>query len=136
MKHNKGAPVSILKKELDRVYSLWIRQKYSEGGLSECVTCGKIKEWRYQHCGHYVSRTCLPLRWDEKNTHVQCVACNLYKEGNKPNYTIYLIKEYGNDVLEYFEAKKNNTMKLDRTILQALISEYKQKIESIGGEVI
>jgi len=124
-----------LKKELDRVFSLWVRQRDSVDGRAKCITCGKLDGWRKLQCGHYYSRVHLPLRWEEKNTAVQCVGCNVFSQGKGPEFARYLQKKHGDDVLEYLENKKNNKVKLDRNTYQFLISEYKEKILSINGVI-
>jgi hypothetical protein len=133
-KKKSSIPLSKLRDELDRVFSLYIRQKSSDkNGDAKCVTCGSVKEWRKQHCGHYISRRHLSLRWEIKNCEVQCVGCNIFNQGAGSSFALFLIKKYGVNHLEWLEIKKNNTMKMDRFAYQSLMEEYKQKIENIGG---
>ena len=80
----------ILEKECDRLFSLWIRKR-DEG--KKCCTCGCFWKNEFQ-CGHYVGRTHLNTRWDEKNAHAQCVACNSWNSGEAKEHGRYIDKLY------------------------------------------
>ncbi len=124
-----------LKDEMDRLFSLYVRQSLAdENGDAKCVTCGKIMNWRYIQCGHYVSRGELPLRFELKNVSTQCGGCNKWRGGDI-TFALHLQKKYGNDILEWLEIKKHNTMKMDRFAYEQLIIEYTNKIKAIGGEL-
>jgi hypothetical protein len=70
------------KKELDRVFSLYIRQSYADSnGYVQCYTCNAQKHWKDMHCGHFVSRSHLATRFDEDNVRPQCVGCNIFGGG-------------------------------------------------------
>jgi len=75
---------SKLVKKLDVIYSKYIRLKYSdENGMTECFTCGKRGHWKSFQCGHFMSRKHYSTRWNENNTRVQCVGCNMFKQGQQ-----------------------------------------------------
>lgn len=131
MKLPKQKSISQLVKELDTVYSKYIRNKYAKDGLVKCYTCKNIAEPKSMDCGHFYSRRYMSLRWYEKNTKPQCKSCNIYHEGNKPVFAMKLIEEYGHGILQELEIKKNNRSKLDRFELSVLIQEYKQKLETL-----
>ena len=57
-------------------------------------------------CGHYVSRACLPLRYDEKNCNCQCPRCNVFLHGNLIDYRIALVEKYGDTVVDGLEARR------------------------------
>ena len=53
----KKETISSLKKEADRVCSLYIRQKDATfDGYVKCFTCGVVKKWQEMDCGHYEDR--------------------------------------------------------------------------------
>lgn len=104
------------KKELDRVFSLYIRKIHPK----VCYTCGKPAE-RLQ-CGHYISRQYLATRWSEQNCRPQCWGCNGYGKGQPLIFEENLKREYGNDFVE--------AMKASRHVVRILsIDWYKQEIE-------
>ena len=127
----KSKSVSQLKKELDKIYSIWIRSKNAHDGLNQCYTCGHVLEIKKLQCGHYWSRKHLGTRWDERNTKPQCVSCNMYQEGNKPKYTLALIQEYGQGILDTLEIKAKSPAKYDKFELERLVKEYKSKVKSL-----
>lgn len=67
-----------------------------------CVTCGKVVRCDKANGGHFVGRACLPLRWDKRNVHCQCVRCNLYKSGAYLEYSQWFIKEYGQKLFDIY----------------------------------
>lgn len=96
-----------LKKQLDSIYSEWIRRKYSVNGYTQCYTCYKILPWKEIQCGHFVSRKQLATRFDERNTRPQCVGCNIFGKGKTSIFAENLEKEIsGIVVLLYREANK------------------------------
>lgn len=116
-----------LKKELDSVFSLFIRQKYADKqtGLVACYTCGKVKHWKEQQCGHFVSRQYLATRWHENNCRVQDVGCNVFGNGKPLDFEENLKKELGADYVENMKASRHEVLKLDRNWYQEKITHYK-----------
>lgn len=128
----KSESVSKLKIALDKVFSLYIRQKEADHrGFVKCYTCSKVDHWKSMHCGHYISRRHLSTRWEEKNCKVQCVGCNIFNQGAGPAFAIHLLKDYGPDILSILEIKKNNIFRAGAFELRALIEEYKEKLSKL-----
>ena len=122
--------VSTLKKELDRVYSIYIRRKDADtNGLATCFTCGIRRPWKELQNGHYVSRAHNNTRFDDFNCHVQCMACNVFKHGNMDMYAIKLREKYGEGILEELNRRKNIIKQFTATELQTLIEQYTIAIE-------
>jgi len=122
-----------LKKDLDAIYSKYIRlgSAYNKEGMVKCYTCDKVKHWKSMQCSHYISRRILSTRFYERNTKAACVACNVFKEGNKPAYAIALIKEYGKGVLEELDSLSHILIKYDKPKLKTMIEFYKKKFKEI-----
>lgn len=115
-----------LKKIADEVFSLYIRNLYAKDGQVKCFTCSKVAPIKEMDNGHYVSRTCMYLRYSEKNCHPQCRYCNRYKEGNKDEYTLQLVRKYGTEVLEELNRWKHKSpVTWDRRDLIDIIFKYK-----------
>ena len=127
-KSTKTKTRSQLVRDLDKVFSQYIRVKDSIDGIAVCVTCGDQKPWRQQQNGHYMSRGHYPTRWDEDNCHVQCVACNMFRSGNYTEYSIYMINRYGADFLPVLRDKAKNGSKIHTSVIKGLIEEYTQKL--------
>jgi len=79
---------------------MFIRLTYSnENGFVCCYTCDKIEHWKSLQNGHFVSRSKLATRYDEKNCRPQCSGCNLYGNGRPDVFGIKLTKEYGEGIV-------------------------------------
>jgi len=79
-------------------------------------------------CGHYVSRACLPLRYDEINCHCQDYACNISKNGNIIEYRERLVKDYGEQVVLDLERRRHDTVKLTPEWYHRMIDHYRAKL--------
>ena len=120
-----------LKAKLDKLFSLWIRQKDAIGGYTKCITCSKIQRWQDQDCGHFQSRRYLATRWEEMNCAPQCKDCNLFNQGKQDEFGRKIAEKYGQSMLEILRIKKNNTMKLGTFEYEILIEMYEQKLKEL-----
>lgn len=118
-----------LKKELDRVFSIYIRTKHSDkDGNNHCYTCGKAGTIKTMQCGHFVSRQYLATRWHENNCRIQCAGCNLFGNGKPLDFEEQLKKELGSDYVEEMKASRHQSLKLDRNWYQEQIDKYKNLV--------
>lgn len=123
------------KKEFDRVFSLWVRQRDAdEYGKVNCCTCYKEFNWRYIQCGHYESRGRLSIRFFYKNTAPQCGGCNKWKGGNL-DFALYLKRKYGDGVLEELEIERDKEVRYSRSDYKELIEDFTNRIIAFGGEI-
>ena len=111
-----------LKKELDAVFSKWIRAKYP----AECYTCRATD--KTLQCGHFVSRQYLVTRWDENNCRPQCVGCNMFGNGKPLDFEERLKTELGSELVEKMKASRHQMMKVDRNWYTSQIELYKNKL--------
>ena len=75
----KSKSLAKYKKELDAIFSKYVRLVHADNdGMVSCYTCGKLKHWKSQQNGHFVSRQYLATRWEEDNCRVQCAGCNVF----------------------------------------------------------
>ena len=119
-----------LKKELDKWFSLYIRQRDADdNGIVACYTCGVYKYWKDMHCGHFISRRHTCTRWDEVNCQVQCVGCNIFNQGNAPRFAQRIVNNYGEKKLNELLELSNNTCKFTRSDYLELIDKYKNKLK-------
>jgi hypothetical protein len=128
-KKPKKPSISKLKIKLDAVYSKYIRLKYSKFGMVRCVTCGKQSHWKDMQNGHFVSRKETILRWDDRNCHPQCCACNVFMHGNMANYAEWMLKTYGQDIISQLNKEKQEIFKLNTNWLGEQINIYTNKIK-------
>ena len=118
-------------KKLDKVFSTYVRYSaIDEYGCAECYTCGKRDHPRNMHCGHFASRRHMATRWSEDNTRVQCVACNIMRQGEQYRFGRRLDSENAglpDRILQQAERKKRYTI----TDIERLADAYAQRSEGL-----
>ncbi len=123
IKKPKKKTQSQLKKELDSVFSRWIRNRDSVNGYVTCACCRQIIPIEQSQNMHYISRSYLVHRFNERNCHAGCRVCNVFKNGNYPAYTIFMLDKYGEQYIRELEQTKGTICKyLD---YEQLIEKYK-----------
>ena len=115
------------KNNLDKEFSLFIRQRDAKDGIIYCISCGKPVSWKKSDCGHYINRAVMATRYDEINCNAQCRHCNRFREGNMSGYRKGLIKKWGESQVDLLEIKKFNASHISQVELEFLIVEYKAK---------
>ena len=109
----------LAKKRAWTACSRYIRQKYADyNGYASCVTCGVTKHWKDLDAGHFISKSRgNSIYFEEENIHPQCAGCNRFHEGNKHQYTLYMIDMYGREKVEELE-------QLARTRVHYRVKDY------------
>ena len=127
--------ISKLKKELDTIFSLYIRIRESEEGMVQCFTCGKVSHYKSgMQNGHFQSRRHHSTRWNETNCQVQCVKCNMYEQGEQFRFGLGLDGKYGEGTSEELEFLARTIMKVSRIEYEEKISYYKDLVDKIKKE--
>lgn len=106
-----------LKKELDSVFSTWVRL-----GATHCYTCGKASD--KLQCGHFVSRTYLATRWEPDNCRPQCVGCNIFGAGKPLDFEERLVQELGEKRVSELKQMRKQVLKLKPAWYEAQIAYY------------
>lgn len=131
---NKPSRSKLIEK-LDNIFSKYIRIKYSNHGYCHCISCGRIHSWKDIQNGHYMSRRYLSTRWSEDNCRPQCVACNIFNQGNIQAYRVALIKEIGEQRVNLIEARaRQETCKYSEFELTTMIDHYTKEVKRIAKE--
>lgn len=116
---------------LDDVYSKWLRQSGADdNGICECFTCGHKDHFSRMQCGHFYSRSHKFLRYDPRQTKIQCPDCNEYRAGNIPEFRKRLELE-SPGIIEILETEVHLTYKYSRNEVLDLINEYRIKLKSL-----
>jgi len=105
---------------MDTVFSRWIRNRDN----AKCFTCGKVGTVETMQAGHYISRSVLSLRWDERNVHCQCMPCNIWKHGALDVYALNLQLKYGDGILKELARMKNTRIRFSSKELEEMIKKY------------
>jgi|TARA_R110002012_G_C11379516_1_gene583116 hypothetical protein len=129
--------ISKLKKELDKWFSLYIRLRSSnEYGITQCYTCSKAAHYKTggMQCGHFQSRSYLATRFDEVNCQVQCVGCNMFKQGEQYKFALALDANYGEGTADELLYLAKTTIKISRADYEEKISYYKEVVNKLKKE--
>lgn len=119
-----------LKKQLDKLFSEYIRRKYSDGnGMALCYTCQKYAHWKELQCGHFVSRAQLATRFSEDNCRVQCAGCNIFGGGRISIFAERLEKELGDGSVARLYQEGNKITK--DFPYEERISHYEEEIKKL-----
>ena len=82
-----------------------------------------------------MSRRHLSTRFDELNCNAQCVACNIFNQGNIQMYRKNLIKKIGEKNVDYLEYKAKGTTKHYSVFeLQELVKYYTILVNKFESE--
>jgi len=117
---------SKLVKQLDSIFSLYIRQRDDGKG---CITCGIKKPVKEMQNCHFFTRGRLPTRWDETNCHSGCYRCNVLLKGNYIVYTIKMIDKYGREHVDQLESKSRSNVKITTVEIREMIDYYTLKVK-------
>lgn len=130
-REKKRESLSYLTKELDKIFSLFIRMRDSNSeGMGRCITCDKPLHFKEGHNGHFRSRKYMSTRWDYFNCNLQCPTCNLYNNGEEYIHGLEIDKKFGEGTaLKLFE-KSKEIKKFTTDELKMLIKWYQDLIDS------
>ena len=128
-------PISKLKKELDKWFSLFIRLRFAtKEGACQCFTCGKVAHYKKMQCGHFQSRRHHATRWNETNCQVQCVKCNMFEQGEQFKFGLRLDNKFGEGTAKELEFLSNQITKVSRSDYEEKISYYKGVVNKLKKE--
>jgi len=124
--------ISKLKKDLDKVFSLYIRLRHaSKDGIVKCFTCDKTAHYKKMHAGHFMSRKHHATRWNEDNVQVQCPKCNLFGQGEQYAFGKLLDIRIAEGKAEELQELSRTTVKYMRYEYEDMIKHYKEKVNAI-----
>lgn len=111
-----------------RHFNAYIRKR-DEG--NPCINCGRGVPLQ---CGHFFPSTISTVRFDEDNTHGECLKCNYFdSQSHSYKYRVNLIKKIGKEKFEALELKAamhKKGFKWDRYALIDIIEKYKSKVKA------
>lgn len=116
-----------LKKELDSIFSRYIRHKHAKDGMVKCYTCSVVKPVKEMQNGHWIPRNILSTRFDEMNCRPQCVGCNMFNKGRPDVFALKLLEEYGEEKLRELQKRRNEIIRYFP--YEEKIEEYKTKLK-------
>lgn len=117
-----------LVKELDDVFSLYIRKKYK----FKCWFKGrdKVRCSKTMQNNHIIGRGNYTTRWLERNCKCGCSGHNTYYHFNEPELHALIAKEEP-ELWEYLSQIRHMHVKRTREDLRLMILEFKSKIKDM-----
>lgn len=121
--------------ELDKVFQFYVRLRDAmPGGMTKCISCGKILPFDKMQGGHYCSRKHMSTRWSELNVHSECFVCNCMDGDHLIQYRKNLIKKIGEKKVEWIEAYCHESYKWSDFELVLMIKDYSKKCLLLSKE--
>lgn len=132
-KAKAGLSKPALIKELDKWFSYYVRLKNSDkNGYCRCISCGKIFFWKDIQNGHYMSRRYMSTRFAEDNCRPQCVACNIFNQGNIQMYRRALVRSIGEQRVDLIEVRARlESRNWSLFELKQMIAYYKKEVDGL-----
>ena len=131
MKKKPKPSYASLKRQLDKVFSEFIRRRFNP---CKCITCGVVKPWKEMQCGHFIPRHYLAGRWHILNCAVQCASCNVWGRGRYPEFAAWGVNTYGQSWLTDMVALKRQPVKLKSHDLENMITDFEQRLARLSGD--
>lgn len=133
---SKTVTLPKLKAKAQLVFNAYIRERDSENGYFQCISCKEFKPISSMHAGHFYNVGHYDsLRYEEDNCHGQCNHCNTFLHGNLIEYRDNLFFKIGAKRFDDLKIKaglyKRNGYKFSRSELVEIIAFYKQKINGL-----
>jgi Bacteriophage Lambda NinG protein len=117
--------------DADAVVSKYIRLSAAdEYGSVKCFTCDEVYFWADMDAGHYITRSCMYLRFDQRNIKPQCHTCNRVKRGMPAVYSLRL-EELFPGLVEELIRDSRMVYNIPRDELRTIISDTTQKLSKI-----
>ena len=95
-----------------------------------CVTCSRKYPTTGRgtmQAGHFQSGRSNAILIDEKGVHAQCYGCNCGKKGNPIPYYKFMLKEYGQEVIDDIEKRSVQVLPMKKYQWDEIREKYKKK---------
>jgi len=131
MTKTKKPSRSKLVKQLDSIFSTYIRRKDSINEVAICFTCGKKDHYKKLQNGHFQSRRHYSTRFDEVNCQVQCAGCNVFKYGEQFIFGQNLDIKFGEGTARRLHIKAQQILKISDKEIIEMIKRYKTFVDKM-----
>lgn len=137
MKGNQGVTTKGLKNKAWRLFSQYIRRKYSnKEGFAKCFTCGTVKPWKELQCGHGIGGRGNYVLFLEEVCRPQCYGCNVGRKGAYEVFIPKLIDWYGSDKYNEWVVESRKPLKRTKADYLELISELEKNLVELNGDAV
>lgn len=109
-----------------KAFSAYIRRKnLNHAGLGMCVTCEKWFEFKSLQAGHFIDGRNNSILFEEDGVHPQCYACNCMRHGNKVLYYKFMLKKYGQELIDKLINLSKQTKIMSEEDYKKIYERYK-----------
>jgi NinG protein len=103
-----------------------------DGDNCSCVTCGQTKHWKEQQAGHFIPKAQgNAIYFEICNVHPQCYRCNINLGGNGAEYYPYMLKTYGQGMIDRLKEKQQTIVKFKTYDYEDIEKHYKEEFKRI-----
>jgi len=85
--------------------------------------------------GHFIAGRHNAVLFDERNIHIQCKTCNAFLEGNRLEYNRFMLKKYGQEVINDLERRDKEVIQFKVFELLDWQEYFRKKIEVMEKEL-
>jgi hypothetical protein len=136
IKKKKVVSLGKLKKKVWALCSKYIRLKYAdEYGREKCTTCNEVKHWKEMQAGHFAPGRNNAILFDHRGIHPQCYACNICKHGNLIEYYDFMLKTYGQEIVDDLKRLQHTSKQFTLQELLDLEEFYKREIKEMESKL-
>ena len=131
----KVSTVSKLKKDLWKIFSLYIRTrdalKIRSLDKAKCYTCDYIYPIKKMQAGHFIPGRRNGYLFHEDQVHAQCFRCNINLKGNWPVYLERMREDFGKVIVEEMIKHRRDVVQFKVFELLEKIEIYKEKLKKL-----
>jgi 5-methylcytosine-specific restriction endonuclease McrA len=132
----KKKSLTAVKDKVWKLFSRYIRLRdrlVEDGVVTDycpCCSCGRVYDLKQMQAGHFIPGRRNSNLFDDRGCHAQCYSCNMHKNGNWPGYYEFMLKTYGQSVIDDLLKQNKELLTFDENYLQTLASRLKTLISS------
>ena len=115
-------------KELDEVFSIWVRKKYADSnGYLNCFITGVRLHWKQADAAHYIRREKMATRWHEWNVHPSSIDSNRFDPEHERMYGEKMIEVFGIEQVTELHNLSHSLAKWTRPELEEKIEYFRSE---------
>ena len=99
--------------------------------VGRCYTCGALHEIGELDAGHFIGGRKGENLLDERGVHAQCRKCNRFLHGNLVPYTLMMIHEYGEGIVDELTAASLTPVRRGEIEWHMIANHYKAIVKEL-----
>ena len=128
----KTQNLSQVKKDTWNWFSRRVRlEESNKKGIGICITCGRKYHWKKAQAGHFIPGRHNGILFDRRGVHFQCSGCNIWNYGKTLEYLDYMLKNYGQEVIDELRRKDKEIKQFTMEELLKIKEENKKIVEKL-----